>query len=69
MKISVILGHPQKGSLNHAIADKVVQTLLHNGYEVVFLDPLAQAHCQKNDEEEAYKYSTLTEERFLRRIK
>ncbi|KUO77956.1 MAG: NAD(P)H dehydrogenase [Desulfosporosinus sp. BRH_c37] len=38
MKISVILGHPQKGSFNHAIADKVVQTLLGNGYEVAFHD-------------------------------
>ena len=38
MKISVILGHPQKGSFNHAIAYKVVQTLLGNRYEVTFHD-------------------------------
>ncbi len=38
MKISVILGHPKKGSFNHAIADKVIQTLLGNGYKVTFHD-------------------------------
>ncbi|MHB9096083.1 MAG: NAD(P)H-dependent oxidoreductase [Eubacteriales bacterium] len=38
MKISVILGHPNKGSLNHAIADITVQTLQNNGYSVSFHD-------------------------------
>ncbi|OGP72332.1 MAG: NAD(P)H dehydrogenase [Deltaproteobacteria bacterium RBG_13_60_28] len=38
MKICVILAHPQKGSFNHAIAETVVQTLNHNGYEVIFHD-------------------------------
>ncbi|MDD2900894.1 MAG: NAD(P)H-dependent oxidoreductase [Syntrophales bacterium] len=38
MAISVILAHPQKGSFNHAIAKMVVQTLDHNGYEVIFHD-------------------------------
>lgn len=38
MKISVILGHPGKGSFNHAIADTVVQTLRYNGYDVFFHD-------------------------------
>ena len=38
MAICVILAHPQKGSFNHAIAETVVQTLNHNGYEVIFHD-------------------------------
>lgn len=38
MKISVILGHPDEGSFNHAIAEAVVQTLLENGHEVFFHD-------------------------------
>lgn len=38
MAICVILAHPQKGSFNHAIADTVVQTLNHHGYEVIFHD-------------------------------
>jgi putative NADPH-quinone reductase len=38
MKISVILGHPGKGSFNHAIANTVVETLLTNGHEVFFHD-------------------------------
>jgi putative NADPH-quinone reductase len=38
MKILVILGHPNKESFNHAIANKVVETLLDNGHEVFFHD-------------------------------
>lgn len=38
MKILVILGHPQKGSFNHAIAETVVITLQTNGQEVYFHD-------------------------------
>jgi putative NADPH-quinone reductase len=38
MKISVILGHPDKGSFNHAIAETVVKTLRGNGHDVVFHD-------------------------------
>lgn len=38
MKIMVILGHPSKGSFNHAIANTVVETLLNNGHEVFFHD-------------------------------
>ncbi|MBN1584533.1 MAG: NAD(P)H-dependent oxidoreductase [Anaerolineae bacterium] len=32
MNISVILGHPQPGSFNHAIAQTVVRTLTQNGH-------------------------------------
>lgn len=38
MRISVILGHPNKDSFNHAIANTVVETLLNNGHEVLFHD-------------------------------
>ena len=38
MKVSVILGHPDKGSFSHAIAETVVKTLRGSGYEVVFHD-------------------------------
>jgi len=38
MKISVILGHPNKDSFNHAIANTVVETLLKNGHDVIFHD-------------------------------
>jgi NAD(P)H dehydrogenase (quinone) len=38
MKVMVILGHPNKGSFNHAIANTVVETLLNNGHEVSFHD-------------------------------
>lgn len=42
MHISVILGHPEKGSLNHAIADTVVGTLQSSGHGVFFHDLYAE---------------------------
>jgi len=38
MNILVILGHPNKGSFNHAIANTVIETLSNNGHEVFFHD-------------------------------
>lgn len=38
MKVLVVLGHPQKGSFNHAIADTAVKALRSNGHEVMFHD-------------------------------
>jgi len=38
MKIFVVLGHPDKKSFNHAIAETVVSTLHGNGHEVIFHD-------------------------------
>ncbi|GAE87985.1 NAD(P)H-dependent oxidoreductase [Acetivibrio straminisolvens] len=38
MKILVILGHPHKGSFNHAIAHTAIEALKSNGHEVVFHD-------------------------------
>ncbi|MBU1003114.1 MAG: NAD(P)H-dependent oxidoreductase [Proteobacteria bacterium] len=38
MNILVILGHPQPGSLNHAIAEQTVETLRSQGHQVVFHD-------------------------------
>jgi NAD(P)H dehydrogenase (quinone) len=43
MKISVILGHPKKGSFNHAIAETVVQALKSGGHEVAFHDLYQEA--------------------------
>jgi NAD(P)H dehydrogenase (quinone) len=38
MKISVILGHPDKKSFSHAIAEVVIKTLRDDNYGVVFHD-------------------------------
>jgi len=38
LNISVILGHPDNGSFNHAIAGTVVETLTRVGHEVTFHD-------------------------------
>ncbi|MGB9978896.1 NAD(P)H-dependent oxidoreductase [Methanobacterium sp.] len=42
MKIIVILGHPSKGSFNHAIADTTVFTLRKNGHEIIYHDLYAE---------------------------
>lgn len=42
MKVLVILGHPKEGSFNHAIADRVVETLLKCRHEVLFHDLYAE---------------------------
>ena len=38
MSVSVILAHPNRNSLNHAIANTVVESLLRNGHTVDFHD-------------------------------
>ena len=38
MKVSVILGHPDKRSFNHAIAGAAIKILNTNGHEVAFHD-------------------------------
>jgi len=43
MKILVLLGHPQRGSFNHSLAEIVVATLEKSGHEVVFHDLYAEA--------------------------
>lgn len=42
MQISLILGHPHAGSLNHAIAAAVEGTLTANGHTVLFHDLYAE---------------------------
>lgn len=42
MKVSVILGHPTVGSLNHAIADAVIAALRNAGHECLFHDLYAE---------------------------
>lgn len=43
MKISVILGHPRRGSFNHAIAGAAVGALEENGHQVIFHDLYVEA--------------------------
>jgi len=38
MKVMVILGHPQPGSFNHALADTVADTARELGHKVIFHD-------------------------------
>lgn len=38
MNVCVVLAHPHKGSLNHAIAETARETLIANGYQVSFHD-------------------------------
>jgi NAD(P)H dehydrogenase (quinone) len=42
MRVSVILGHPDPGSFNHAIADAAIDALNQNGHEVFFHDLYAE---------------------------
>ncbi|MGC9515841.1 NAD(P)H-dependent oxidoreductase [Methanocrinis sp.] len=42
MRISVILGHPDPGSFNHAIAEAAVEALNQNGHHVSFHDLYAE---------------------------
>ena len=42
MKVLVVLGHPQPGSFNHAIARTAVTALEKNGHEVIFRDLYAE---------------------------
>ncbi|MBN2390520.1 MAG: NAD(P)H-dependent oxidoreductase [Anaerolineae bacterium] len=42
MKVSVILGHPDPGSFNHAIAGTAVRVLRENGHTVWFHDLYAE---------------------------
>ena len=42
MKILIILGHPDPGSLNHAIAHAVRDDLHERGHEVIFHDLQAE---------------------------
>lgn len=42
MKILVILGHPERGSFNHAIANTVVRALENSGHEVIHHDLQAE---------------------------
>ena len=52
MKILVILGHPQKESFNHAIAETVIRTLQERKHKVIYHDLYAEGfdpilpHCE-----------------------
>ena len=42
MQVLVVLGHPEAGSFNHAIAGTTVSTLKHLGHKVVIHDLYAE---------------------------
>ena len=42
MNIIIVLGHPSKGSFNHAIADTAASKLHENGHEVTYHDLYAE---------------------------
>lgn len=38
MRVLIVLGHPDKNSFNHAIADECEEKLIENGHSVIFHD-------------------------------
>lgn len=61
MKILIILGVPQKGSFNHAIAEAAVRTLQDNGHEVRLHDLYAEGFNPLLPPEELAKSTPLDE--------
>jgi NAD(P)H dehydrogenase (quinone) len=59
MEISVILGHPRRGSFNHAIAEMVVETLRRNDHTVCFHDLYAEEFNPITTHEEIPKGAPL----------
>lgn len=57
--IVVILGHPQPGSFNHAIATTVVEALEENGHNVRFHDLYAEGFDPRLPSGEILKDATL----------
>jgi NAD(P)H dehydrogenase (quinone) len=56
MNVLIILGHPNTGSFNHAIADSCRTQLINNGHNVIFHDlynenfnPVLETAVQSND--------------------
>lgn len=61
MRISIILAHPDKASLNHAIASTVVEQLEKNGHGVSFHDLYAENFGPLLASEEIPKNAVLPE--------
>ncbi len=59
MKILVILGHPKKGSFNHAIAGTIIHALKNNGHDVVYHDLYEEGFDPVLPDEEIPKRSEL----------
>ena len=59
MNISVILGHPNQQSFNHAIADTVVQTLQENNHQVMYHDLYAEEFDPVLPPDEIPKHASL----------
>lgn len=62
MKVFVVLGHPTKGSLNHAIAEQTVQTLRKNGHEVLYHDLYEEGFDPVLESQEISREAALTEQ-------
>lgn len=60
MKISIILGHPKKGSFNHAIAEAAFHTLMDNGHAVVYHDLYEESFDPVLSENEIPKDAVLS---------
>ena len=61
MRISIILAHPDKSSLNHAIARTAVERLENNGYNVSFHDLYAEKFDPLLFGQEIPKHAVLPE--------
>ena len=62
MRMLVILGHPSPASLNHALAERVVDTLTDLGHEVMFHDLQAEGFDPVLPAEEPGRGAVLPED-------
>jgi putative NADPH-quinone reductase len=60
--VVVLLAHPRPGSFNHALAERVVNTLIRAGHAVRFHDLYAERFDPVLTAEEAYTSGTRAEE-------
>lgn len=59
MKISIILGHPKKGSFNHAIAGTAAHTLTDSGHAVMYHDLYEESFDPVLSEDEMARNAVL----------
>jgi len=59
MKISIVLGHPKRGSFNHAIAEAALRTLENSGHTVRYHDLHAESFDPVLPEGEMAKSAVL----------
>jgi len=61
MNVLVILGHPDSGSFNHAIAEQCKQRLSENGHFVIYHDLYAERFDPLLEKEEIPKHGRINE--------